>query len=240
MEGAHRTFGPTARHLAGAYGWAVIALGALVLIGLLGRAARPGADHARVDRRPARGDRRQRPRRPGAERPARPQRALVPRRHRELDRGDHLRRPGGADHLPEPGRGADVRLRPAAEARRAPDQDPDAGALPRRPRGGHAALPRDRRAPADRRDGRAGRAAPRRRGVPALALARRLAGRRAHLLHRHDPRHQQARRRRPGAARARRDRRRHRRCRDRLGPRRDRDELEPRRRAHLRLRRARR
>ena len=31
-----QTFGPTARHLAGVYGWAVIALGALVLIGLLG------------------------------------------------------------------------------------------------------------------------------------------------------------------------------------------------------------
>ena len=35
MEGEHRTFGETARHRAGVYGWAVIALGALVLIGLL-------------------------------------------------------------------------------------------------------------------------------------------------------------------------------------------------------------
>ncbi len=41
MEGEHRTFGPTARHRAGVYGWAVIALGALVLIGLLGEELGP-------------------------------------------------------------------------------------------------------------------------------------------------------------------------------------------------------
>ena len=97
-------------HRAGVYGWAVIALGALVLIGLLGEELGPAPTTLAsivvllaviVVERPLRA---------GGERAARPQRALVPRRHGELARGDHLGRPGGADHLPEPGRGADVRL----------------------------------------------------------------------------------------------------------------------------------
>ena len=189
-----------------------------------------------LDPDPARGDRRQRPRRPHPERAARPQRALVSRRDRGLGGGDRDRRPERPDHLSEPGRRGDVRPPRDRGGGKAAD-DPDARALPRGPPRRPATAPRDAGAARDRRDDRGLRRPFQRRGVSDFALARRLGGRGTDPLHRHDPRHQQAPRRRPRPARARRDRRRHLRRGDRLGPRRDRHQLEPRRRAHLRLQR---